>query len=193
MRASIVILVLAAALAGCTGTSRETTTARTAEEQLLCSTAAERAVGQLDSRTFAARRVFVDVSLLATQVDRGYLLSAFEQSISEAGGRVLKDRATADLIIEVRSAALGQWDGKWKLWIPLDTVPMPGKPSDAPGLIEIGYSLREGWCRLDAFAVDKDGNFVKGWRDNWGRAYVGFFDDIYPSSAIAETVSAKFQ
>ncbi len=187
-------LVLLVALAGCTGAIRDTTTARTAKEQLLCTTAAQRAVSHVNSGVFAAKRVFIDAERLQAQVDRGYVVSAFEQLVSEAGGRLAPARDKADLVVEVRSAALGTWDGKWTIWVPILSAPGITLPADAPTLLEIGYALQEGWCRLDAFCFEPaTGDYVCGWRHSWGRAYVGFFDDIYPESTIAQSVKARVQ
>lgn len=194
MRLAPLALVIAATLTGCFGDIRETTTARTAQEQLLCSTAAFRAVSHVDSSRFAGRHVFVDAGRLAS-LERGFIVSAFDQLVSEAGGHLVPATDKADLVVEVRSAALGCYDGKWVLYAPLEYLPYPvPPPSGAPKLITIGYSLQEGWARLDAFAYDpRTGNHVCGWRDAWGRAYVGFFDDIYPSTTIAESLEARVE
>jgi hypothetical protein len=187
-------LVLLVALVGCIGSIRESTTARTAQEELLCSTAAERAVGALDSRVFAGHRVWIDADRIEVQVERGYVLDAFEQRVAEAGGRLARTRDAADLVVEVRAAALGTYEGNWNIFIPTFYANAIAPTADAPPLLQIGYSLQEGWCRLDAFCIDTGtGKFVTGWRAAWGRAYVGFFDDIYPEQSIAQTVKGRLQ
>jgi hypothetical protein len=186
--------VLLVALTGCLGSIRESTTARTAQEELLCSTAAERAVGGLDSRVFAGRCVWVDADRLEAQVERGYVLDAFEHRVAAAGARLARTRDKADLIVEVRAAALGTYDGFWNIFIPTFYANAIAPTADAPTLLQIGYSLQEGWCRLDAFCTDAaTGQFVQGWRAKWGMAYVGFFDDIYPEQSIGQTVQGRFQ
>jgi len=183
--------LLLGALAGCMGGIRDTTTPRTAQEQLLCSTAAERAVGHVDSSRFAGKRVFVDAERVAAQVERGFVVSAFEERVAAAGGRLVA-RDKADLVVEVRSAALGTYDGKWLLYVPIPYA--AGLDEPTPWIIPIGYSLQEGWCRLDAFCyAAASGDYVCGWRDSWGRAYVGFFDDIYPETTIAASLKGRVQ
>jgi hypothetical protein len=189
VRALAVLPLLA--LAGCLGSIRDSTTPRTATEQLLCSTAAQRAVSHVDSAVFAGKKVFVDVAPLVVQVEKGYIVDAFEQLVAEAGGK-LAPRDKADLVVEVRAAALGCWDGKWLIWIPVPYA--AGMPTPDPWLIEIGYALKEGWCRVDAFCYDPaTGFYVCGWRSSWGRAYVGIFDDIYPEITIATNLRGRVQ
>jgi hypothetical protein len=188
------LLFLFVGLAGCIGSIRESTTPRTAREQLLCTTAAGRAVSHIDSSRFTGRRVFIDVERLAVQVDRGYVLSAFDQLVWEAGGKVAPARDKADLVIEARAAALGTYEGKWIIWVPVPSAPGFQPPEGSPKLLEIGYSLQEGWCRIDAFCYEPaTGAYVCGWRASWGRAYLGFFDDIYPEATIATAVKSRVE
>jgi hypothetical protein len=181
--------------AGCFGSIRATTTARTAQEQLVCTTAAYRAVGALDSSVFAGKRVWIDVDRIQTQVDRGYVLAALEEHLIAANAKLAKTAADADLAIEMRAAALGTYDGKWNIYIPVPMLPQQFElPPDAPQLIEIGYALQEGWCRLDGYCYEPaTGKYVTGWRASWGMAYVGFFDDIYPAYTIGQAVTARVQ
>ena len=186
------VVALALVLTGCTGAIRDTTTPRTAREQLLCTTAAQRAVAHVDSSRFTNRRVFIDVARLTAQVDRAYVVGAFEQVVYEAGGHVAPATDKADLVVEVRAAALGTYDGKWLLWIPLLSAPGVQAPQGTPGFLEIGYALQEGWCRIDAYCYEpKSGDFVCGWRNAWGMAYLGFFDDIYPETTVGQTIKAR--
>lgn len=192
MRTAALVLLLT--LAGCVGSIRESTTARTAEEQLLCTTAALHAVANIDSSRFAHRKVFIDVTPLAVQVDRGYVVDAFTQLVSEAGGRLAPAADKADLVIEVRSAALGTYEGKWNLFVPTFYVGAVLPATDAPPLLQVGYRLHEGWAKINAWCYEpKTGEYVCGWRDSWGRAYQGIFDDIYPDSSISDSLKSRVQ
>ncbi len=195
MRRGFPLLLFLSLCAGCIGAIRATTTARTAQEQLLCTTAAYRAVGALDSSVFAGKRVWIDVDRIQAQVDRGYVLAALEERVIAAGARPAKTAADADLAVEVRAAALGTYDGKWDIYTPVPMMPQQFElPPDTPHLLEIGYALQEGWCRLDGYCYEPaTGKYVTGWRASWGMAYVGFFDDIYPETTIAQTASARVQ
>lgn len=173
-------------LAGCTGSIRETTTPRTAEEQLLLSTAAERAAEKMDLSSLKDRRVYVDVTRLDT-VDRGYVMSLFFNALGRAGARMVQGRENADAVIEFRSAALGNTDMHW--WIPIPTplaqiyVPEGVDPESIPTWIEIGYTLHEGWAKFAFFVYDaKTLAYIHGDKEAWGYAYKGFFDDIYPTT-----------
>jgi len=192
VKAALLVLLTAGAVGGCVGTIRDSTTARTAEEQLLCTTAAQRAVvSTIDSSRFAKKSVFVEMASLATQVDQGYVRDAFEQMVLEARGTLAPAPDKADLVIEVRAGALGTYELDWDIGV-TDLQPNlnPHQPID----LTFGYRLREGWCRIEAFCTDaKTGEFVMGWRDAWGKAYVGIFDDIYPSAAITSIAQGKVE
>jgi hypothetical protein len=182
-----------AGLGGCLGDIRTSTTPRTATEMLLLSTAAQRAIARVDSSLFAHKHVFLDVSHLATY-DVEYVDSAFAHFLSAGGGGLVPDREKADLVVEVRSATLGIWDGKWGVGIPMiygGPLLPPKDATHAPSLIEIAYALHEGWARFQVWAYDAKTNaFVGSWRDCWGRSYVGFFDDIYPNTSVGDTLQS---
>lgn len=183
------LAALAVALAGCTGSFRASTTPRTAEEELLVTTAAERAVFRIDAWLLAGRSVFVDGERLVSS-DRGYVLSAFREVVARANARLACDRESADVIIEARSACTGNHDGHWTLAVPAVYVAgVAGVAVEPPAFIEIGYILHEGWARVEAFAYEREtGRFLFGWRNRWARAHVSFGDDIYPPPSIGATL-----
>lgn len=194
-RATLLSCALLAAH-GCVGEMRTTTTPRTAEEQLLVSTSVERAVATIDAAKLRGRSVYVDDGRLSS-VDRGYVASALFDLCAMAGARLTREAAAADVIIEVRSACVGAFDGHWTVGIPALYVAgllMPGQEigEQAPPLIEFGYVLHEGWTRLQCFAYEREsGAFVFGSREAWGYAHVGLFEDVYPKSTIGETLKEK--
>ena len=106
MRAAT-LLVLALCLLGtaCTGEIRETTTARSAEEMVHISTAAERSVARMNFRALAGKKVFVDERYLKG-VDRGFVMSCVHEQVVAAGMQRVKSRENADVVLELRCAAL---------------------------------------------------------------------------------------
>ncbi len=183
-------------LGGCIGGVRDSTTERTAQEQLLLSTAHQRALARLDLSPLAGQRVFVDTRYLEV-VDRGYVESAFFEALAEAGALLVRALEDADVVFELRAAAGALWQGDWIIGIP---IPYPDYyvPEEhlesVPFLIQIGYSLREGWARLDGFAYERaTGAHVFSLREGWGRSHVGFTENIYPPATILDTLREKLE
>jgi hypothetical protein len=193
--ALVAILLLPGALAGCLGDIRQSTTPRTAQEMILLSTAAERAIAQVDTSKLAGKKVWLDASRLATY-DQPYVESAFRVLLAQNKGSLVPGKDKADIAVEVRSGSLGLWDGDWGIGLPLPVggamVPPPGATADHwPQLISFDYALHEGWAHFQVWAYDaKTDAFVGSWRECWGRSYVGIFDDIWPKKSIADKATS---
>ncbi len=99
------IAVACLALAACTN-QRETTTTRTATEQLLISAAAERAAEAVAADVPAGRKTFV-VADNFDAVDGKQAIGAIRAAILARGAALVGDRAQAEQIVEIRSGALG--------------------------------------------------------------------------------------
>jgi len=78
------VAVLAAALAGC-GTVRETLPPRSAMEQLLISTAADRAVEELPTDWLVGKAGHLDISNLDCY-DKPYVVQRLREAVLDAGG-----------------------------------------------------------------------------------------------------------
>ena len=100
------ICLLAACFAafGCT-TARNTAPARTATEQLLISSAADRAAQQLSLGIPAGTKVFVD-SRYFQGYDDGYALAAIRTQFLKSGLALVDDRDKADAVVMVGAGAL---------------------------------------------------------------------------------------
>ena len=77
---ALTALLLSALSSGCVGAIRETTTARTASEMLLVSTAAERAVSDYSTDHLRGKRVFVDDTRFES-IDKPYVMSALRDRL----------------------------------------------------------------------------------------------------------------
>lgn len=124
MRLSFAALVLVAPLiTGCT-TMRQTDPQRTATEQLLISTAADRAAEQLNFAIPKSDKVFVDASNFEGY-DSKYAISAIRDHILRQGYQLMADKNAADAVIEIRSGALSTDDKKILVGIPSFDLPVP--------------------------------------------------------------------
>ena len=99
------IAVACLVLAACT-TQRDTTTSRTATEQLLLSAAAERAADAVAADVPAGKKTFV-VADNFEAVDGKQAIGAIRAAILKRGAALVADRAQAEQIVEIRSGALG--------------------------------------------------------------------------------------
>lgn len=101
----VAVAVACLALAACTN-QRETTTSRTATEQLLLSAAAERAAEAVAVDVPSGRKTFV-VADNFEAVDGKQAIGAIRAAILARGAALVADRAQAEQIVEIRSGALG--------------------------------------------------------------------------------------
>jgi hypothetical protein len=102
-------------------TIRVTDPPRTATEQYLISVAASRAVEQLSVTALRDRRVFVDSTYLYSGVpspDQTFLLGEIRARLLGGGVRLAQDRSRAEIVLEVRSGALGIDRTEYLLGIP---------------------------------------------------------------------------
>src|SRR5271156_1121874 len=97
-------LALIACLCGCS-TLRETFPARTATEQLLISTAADRAMGDENFSGMTGQRVFVDDKYFESY-DKGYAVCLIRERLYANGALMVTNGNQADVIMEIRSGAL---------------------------------------------------------------------------------------
>src|SRR3954447_10926757 len=94
-------LAICVFLTGCTQTEL-TKPKRSATEQLLISTAADRALAQADLSMVAGKKVFVDRSYFDAE-DEDYVVSEMRELITMRGGMLVREFEDADLIVEPRS------------------------------------------------------------------------------------------
>ncbi len=203
---------------GCLGTIRDTTTARTATEILLVSTAAERAVKEFDNgeKELSGKKVWIDDHLFES-IDKAYALSAARNFVSEHGGILVGgatekyvavdgkeyERPAADRVLEIRNGTLGIKDSGSGFGIPAIPFAAPSMPVGATlGPLYLFYKSRqEGWAKFQFWIYDtKQKTYVAKSKDLWGHSYynkwwifaIGPFDsgnDIYPDVSVFDTVT----
>jgi len=110
-------------ITGCTVTDA-TNPARSAVEQLLISTAADRAIYSLALTNFTDKKVFLDTSYFESY-DSKYVIGTIRDALSRVGARVMADATNTDIIIEARSGALSIDSSSSLIGIPNMGVPVP--------------------------------------------------------------------
>ncbi len=120
----LVSVGLALCAAGCAET-RITDPPRTASEQLLISTAADRSLQRAASwEVFKEKRVFLDVTYFDSY-DKPYVLGAIRQTLSEHGALLVAEAKDADVVVEPRNGALSTDDATSLIGMPGIPIPIP--------------------------------------------------------------------
>jgi hypothetical protein len=123
-RNEIICLVVGAIfLQGCAST-KMTEPARTATEQLLLSTAADRALRSANLMSLAGQRVFLDASYFDSY-DSKYVIGTIRDIISRAGALLEDNPTNSDVTIEARSGALSTDSSDSLIGIPQMGLPIP--------------------------------------------------------------------
>lgn len=99
------LFIVAAFLLGGCETDKFTEPARSAREQLLLSTAADRALRSASFGIFANQKVFLDAAYFDSY-DSKYAVGAIRDALSRAGALLQDNVTNSDIIIEARSGAL---------------------------------------------------------------------------------------
>jgi len=110
-------------LAACSLT-RESNPPRTATEELLISTAIDRAVELLKLDIPKSTSVYLDTSDFEG-TDSKYAVASITERVLLAGGRLNPDRSKADMVLAIRSGALSTDSDGFLLGIPATGVPIP--------------------------------------------------------------------
>jgi hypothetical protein len=200
--------ILAFSLSAAACNVRETHTARSSTDQFLLSRAAERAVSQFTRGFIVLRgkRVSVDASYFESY-DKEYVIGAVRHHLNECGAFLvpmepqeyeLKGETVKlgpELVVEVRSAALGHREDNFGFGTPHSPIPIPqtNLTTYAKPLYVINRRKQEAWAKLQLWIYDPETeDYITQSKDLWGKAYysqwwfflLGPFDfsnDIYPN------------
>ncbi len=110
-------------LCGCAD-SIMTNPPRSATEQLLLSTAADRAINVAPLTIFAQKKVFVDGTYFEGY-DSKYVLGAIRDALSRSGALLVGAATNSDIIVEARSGGLSIDSSSSLVGIPNLPVPIP--------------------------------------------------------------------
>lgn len=179
-------LIWVVALGGCSSTIRDTTTARAAEEMLLVSTAAERAIDAYPVTHLSGHKVWIDESFFDS-IDKSYVMSCVRGHLSEAGALLVEQEQDASFVLEVRNGTLGINDPEWTIGIPAIPFAAQGIAVTLPRLA-IGYDPQEAWAKFQFWTYAADTGETVDLGEAWGRAETGWFQSISPN--VVGTVHA---
>jgi len=165
-------LLLALMLCGCT-TDRETDPQRTATEQLLISSAADRAAEQLSLDLGPNKKAFLDTANFDGP-DSKYAIATIRSSLLKHGTHFAGDKKDADTIVEIRAGALSIDKHETLVGIPSYNLPIPLAGQLATPEIAIYKSEdQEGIAKFAATAYDaKDGHYIGESAPPLGRSHL---------------------
>jgi hypothetical protein len=148
------LLMAGLLMTGCT-VVRETQPVHTATEELLVSHAAEIAADKLAGALPSGRRAYVDdLHLKGAEAD--YAVSAIRAAVLRHGLLLASDKASSDIVVEVRMGAASIDSKDTVLGIPAVAVAIPGTLTalPIPELSAYSKARRKGTVELAAFAYD---------------------------------------
>lgn len=153
-------------------TQRGTEPARTATEQLLFSTAAERAADKLAFSLPEGSKVFVDPAY-AEGTDSKYLLGTIRDRLLRKGSDLVDDKGKADIVIEPRIGAISVDRDKTLFGIPDFGVPIPlAGQVQMPEIALFKRDTQQGVIKVAATAYDaKTGLLIQSLDPVYGFAH----------------------
>ncbi|WP_435017137.1 DUF6655 family protein [Tundrisphaera sp. TA3] len=144
------------AASGC-GTTKVTGTSRTGTEQLLLTSAWDKALHRVDFRPLTGVPVYLDTTHV-TAVDQGWVVSSLRQAMLTQGVLIRPKPEQAQYILEAAVGAYGTNEDSFLLGMPQTTVPnvMPGIPSGTiPEVTLAKRSRQQAVAKLSLFAYDR--------------------------------------
>ena len=144
--------------AGC-GTTKWSDTPRTATEQLLISTAVDRAIDNMNFKPLAGKDVYFDASYLEGIVDKNYVVSSLRQHMLAQGCVLVPSKDLATYVVEARAGAVGTNHHDVLVGVPALSLPgaslMPGVPSAIPEIAFAKTTDQKGVAKIAAFAYNQ--------------------------------------
>jgi len=159
------------AVGGCT-TIRETDATPTASQELLVSTAAERAVDRLDLRIPSGTKVFLDTADFEGTQSK-YVVGAVKDRLLRQGCLLASDKGQADTIVEIRAGALSANEDETLIGIPPIGLPVPMAGAvSLPELALYKAERRKGLAKIAATTYDaKTSGLVQSTGAQYGTSY----------------------
>lgn len=168
-------VLMAAALisTGC-ATIRQTDPAQTATQQLLVSSAIDRAVEQIDLQLPADSRVFVDTQYVDTDGISypKYTIAAVRDRLLKLGARLVPQREQAQIVVELRSGAQSINNKNALVGIPSIPVPVPFAGNfEIPEIALFKIDRQDGIAKVAITAYNAaDGSLISAEGPQYGRS-----------------------
>jgi hypothetical protein len=171
MRKSVGLAAIFLALNGCV-TDRQTDTTRTATEELLISSAADRAADALSQKLPGDSKIFVDTANFDA-LDGKYAIGAIEDALLRHGDTLVDQRAKAETVVEIRSGASALDDHETLVGIPSFAAPIPlAGTFTLPKIALYDKATQRSVAKFAATAVDaKTGVLVASTAPQYGYAH----------------------
>jgi hypothetical protein len=148
------------AVTGCT-TIRSSDPQRTATEELLISTAADRAAQNLALNIPKGNRIFVDATDFEG-TDSKYAIGSIRDHLLQQGLLMSNDKNNCDTIVEIRSGALSVDERSTLVGVPQLSVPVPLTGTvTMPEIALYKREVQQGVAKFAATSYDaKKGTFI---------------------------------
>jgi len=166
-------LILAMLALGACTTVRESSPQRTATEQLLISTAVDRAIAQVNLRIPAGTKVFVESEQLEGS-DGKYAAGEMRDRLLRNGASLVNDKGKADAVVEVRAGALSIDDRQTLVGIDTFDAPIPfaGQAAKIPQIALYKDRERQGVAKIAAFGYStSDGKLIDATDPRFGYSH----------------------
>ena len=195
--ATVLAMILAACALGACTTIRETAPQRTATEQLLISTAVDRAIAQMTLKIPPGTKVFVNGDQLQGSDDGKYAVGEMKDRLLREGANLVDDKGKADAIVEIRAGALSIDDKQTLVGIDSFDAPVPfaGQAFKFPQVALYNDKVRQGVAKIAAFGYStSDGKLIDltgpqfGYAHQYERTILFFF--TWHSSDLPEEKSS---
>ena len=155
------LLAVQPLLGSCT-TMRDSKPDRTATEQLLISTAAEKQAQSIDFGVPAGKKVFVEPANFKGY-DAEYAIAAIREQALRQGLHLVQEKKDAECIIEIRAGALSIDQQDMLIGIPSFELPVPlaGGAFEFPEIALFKRGTEQGIAKFSAAAYDaKEGALI---------------------------------
>lgn len=118
----LIVFISIFSVAGCMGTPRITDPVKTATEQLLISTAADRAFEELDLEKLAEKKIFIDASAFEG-VEKGYVVGLMTIVLGKHGVLIVGEEKDAEAVVTITPGVLSI--DRSDAFLGLPSFPMP--------------------------------------------------------------------
>lgn len=148
-RVSVTAALLCCVL-GC-ATVKQSDTSRTGVEQLLLSSAVDRALNKVDLRPIGGAKVYVETKYLDC-VDKNYVIVAMHQRVMQVGATLCDKPEDSDVVLEIASGSVGT--DRQDVFVGTPEIPMPQLSVMIPRVSIFNRNKAMGTAKLSIVAYD---------------------------------------
>jgi hypothetical protein len=176
------LFCLTVAFCGCR-TVRESVPSRTATEQLLLSTATSNAVAGHRFPWLEGKKTYVEDKYFDAY-DKGFAVSAIREQLSASGAFLVRSQQQADVVVELRSAALSMDNVDSLVGVPSMSLPivLTGMPVQTPEVALYRAKRSDALAKFALFAYEREsGNYLQSVNPMLGRANLRLYKIVFIS------------